>query len=809
MRFNLILSLTGAIALIIATALTTSSSAIDPESMQDDVAVPAGELAGSNTIGQTFVFHYPRLHAIQVRWVVSSDLEFSRAGRITLHLRRRVDDAADIATASIALSEAQNNALTKFVFAPIRDSQDQSFYFFVDASQAEIQPGPLSLWASGEDNYPDGRMYFNGVPSNLDLAFRAFYEPEPMMLSRALVNMLLQDGSTVLIALCILIVPGLVLFLSRESSNAYAIETIAQAGGLGLAVLSGGAILWFWVSPADRLTMLAAAISLLLFLFGRFFLLRTRRMAQAPTVPGIQPRNIFLGALAMLALLSIGVGLLQVRDVQAPLWVDSIAHAGYIKRTIDTGHLPADNFYHLGYHAVVAILVQLAGISIPQAMLVVGQLLITQIGLSIFLLSQRLTGSALAGLASAVCVWFLSPTPSYLITWGRYPLLMGAAILPLALLYAIDLIEKARLDRRSLFFAGVTFIGLMFSQIRLTAFYILFLTIYLTYTFFRNHSPERDKWQMFVPFAIVIGAGFLFGAIWFGTLYAHGIGFAAILAENATAPSIDLSTAIAVLLLHHGPEIGVLAGLALIIGLVQQSKTALISLGWYISLYLIAEMPGSQAGGGILSPSLVLLMGFLPAALVIGDSANYLYFKLVFKTHSTSVAIQTAVWATAISLVGLIGAIDMASIANPATILFSRADERAIAWIKQHHPTGSKFLVNSFLWSGAAYIPSDGGGWIPYFTDASIEYWDSSLALESYTLEDVVHWIDAQNINYIYLGRRAGVWRKADFECQPNRYALIYNQGGVEIYRVLRPDARSIIAPVSLTDCAARDFNLP
>lgn len=161
------------------------------------------------------------------------------------------------------------------------------FFFFVDASQAGIQRGSLSLWASGEDDYPDGRMYFTGVPSDLDLAFRVYYEPEPMMLIKALVNMVSQDGLTVLITLCILIIPGLALFLSRDSGHAYAIETIDQASGLGLALLSAGAILWFWVGPAERSTMLAAAISLLLFLVGRFFLLPTHQMPQTPRVSRI------------------------------------------------------------------------------------------------------------------------------------------------------------------------------------------------------------------------------------------------------------------------------------------------------------------------------------------------------------------------------------------------------------------------------------------------------------------------------------------------------------------------------------------
>jgi len=796
--------------LVLLTVLTGSSDTVDPWNIQDNLVVPAGELNGSNTIGQTFVAHYPRLDAIQVRWVISDDFESSRHSRAILHLRRHIGDTVDVRTASIALSEIRHNDSSKFVFAPIQESQGQSYYFFVEVLQPERRRG-LSLWASDEDDYPDGQMYLNGLSTDQDLAFRAFYEPDLLMLAKTLANALRQHGRGVVFALLIFLVPGLaLLFLLGEPGNLHVIQRIAMAGGLSLAMLSAGSILLLWRGIfVDHLSIYAVTAGLFLLIGGRLLLTRTwdawRRStceiaAESPRTKELLPRslrsrstgfaqgdkfrdvpslailrnvhlpNLALWVLGALAMLSIGVGLIQIQGIPVPLWVDSPVHAGYIKTLVDHGYLPVDNFYHLGYHAVVALLVQLAGILIPQAMLVVGQLLITQAGLATFLLSHRLSGSVAAGLASAIAVWFLSPTPAYFVTWGRYPLLMGAALLPVALYFAVRLIEKPNLDGRVLFFAIVTFVGLAFSQVRLVAFYILFVVVYLVYTYVSRSvarpSLRAIAWRM----GLAAGLSLLFAILWLTALFAEGVQWQTILAQNAAAPSIDFATALAVSLSHHGPVLWIMAFFGLSVGLARRSKVALIALVWYISLGLIAATLQSAIG-----VSLVVLMGFLPAALLVGDLVR----TLISWEKRVSVRFA-ALWIAGGVIVSIIGARDMMSLVNPATVLFTDADQRATEWIKRSTLTTDRFLVNSFAWFDLTFVPSDGGGWIPVLTDRAVVFIPHAIN----DGDAVSQWIRSQPVQYIYLGRRSGILKASFFEHQPERYTLVYKADGIRIFRV-------------------------
>jgi hypothetical protein len=182
MRLGAIASFAFALGLVLLIAFTGNSDSIDSWNVQDTAALPAGNLDDAHTVGQTFRSHYARLHAIQVRWIVTRDAEFAPSGQITLHILRRIDDPTDVATASIATSDIRHNEYGKFVFAPIADSADENFYFWLDASQAGIQRGYLSVWSSVADDYPADQLYIDGQPARRDLVFRAFYNPDGLML---------------------------------------------------------------------------------------------------------------------------------------------------------------------------------------------------------------------------------------------------------------------------------------------------------------------------------------------------------------------------------------------------------------------------------------------------------------------------------------------------------------------------------------------------------------------------------------------------------------------------------------------------
>jgi hypothetical protein len=458
-------------------------------------------------------------------------------------------------------------------------------------------------------------------------------------------------------------------------------------------------------------------------------------------------------------------------------------------------------------------------------MLLVGQLLLTQVGLSVFLLSRRLTGSGIAALSSAIIIWFLSPTPLYFVTWGRYPLVMGAALLPIALLCAIDLIEEPRFNCRAFFCAAITFGGLAFAHIRLSAFYALFVVIYLVARWIRARAAMR--WREISRVALVGAAGILFGAIWFAALAARGASWEMILAQNAAAPEIDLDTAIAVTLTHHGPMVWLIAFVGAIVGIVRRTRVVLVTLTWYAGLLAISVLlPGGEE---LLPLSLIVLMGFLPAALAIGDLAHWAEMKTATTHGAIEIAATTTqsrpssaenpdragdlgvfvgareasncreqlqkatardfaavAWIAILLIVVLTGTRDRVSFVNPATILFSSADAAAMEWIKTRTPTDAHFLINSTVWFDTNYVPSDGGGWIPYTTGRAVDYLNVASAPIAADTDAFAQWLAARKIEYVYLGRRTGILSKSDFAAQPARYVRVYDHSGIAIFMVTR-----------------------
>ncbi len=787
-RFPHLVNWLGCAALLLLALLTGRSDAVD--AIQDNAAFPAGELAPRG-IGQTFVSRYPRLHAIEVRWIVSDDLQAPSASRAVMHLYR-AGDTHEIAAAALPLSAIRHNEYGKFVFAPLPDSEGASYYFKIDVAPAEIQRGYLSLWTSGEDSYADGQMYMQ-VATDRDLDFRTYYEPDAAMLLWALARMLMQYGTALLIASLALLLPGAAFLVLVKQSGG--LDGWALAGAAGLAMLSAVSLVQIFLPvPAGAIVLALAGIVVarraVLYCSSRGF-----SLSRACGLPDFRSLRDFgsleLGSpaklccksssrrlglpefevptLGLLFLLALAVSLLQIRDVQIPLWVDSVTHAGTIQNLLVNGRLPADNLYHFGYHATAALLTQLTGLSIPQTMLLLGQMLVLQVGLSVFALTRRLLASTGAGLVAAIAVWFLSPTPSYFVTWGRYPLLMGAAILPLALYAAVELVELPHWNRRAIGFAAVCFAGLVFAHVRLAAFYVVFVVCLLYLHIRRAAASDRRRRYSLFQMVIALGAGATFGLAWFALLLLRGLNWQTVLSQSVRLSSPDLAGALTVLSSHHGPALWLLASLGLLVGILRRTTSALVCLAWYTALFAVAALPPDKVGGEYLSPGLVLLMLYLPAAILAAEVIHWLYDRWGMGSGAVRAA-----WATALIVVALIGARDMVSIVNPATVLFSSSDERAMEWIKEKTPMQAKFLVNSFLWTPIDYAVADGGAWIPYLTGRPIVWRQMQTGAP----------VTAADAGFIYLGWRNGVRTRDEFACQPERYRLVYNQGGVAIFQV-------------------------
>lgn len=94
------------------------------------------------------------------------------------------------------------------------------------------------------------------------------------------------------------------------------------------------------------------------------------------------------------------------------------------------------NYYHFGFHSLVAWLSLISGLSVEDAISLVGQLFLVIAPVSIYILTYSVTasqaGSLFAGLLAAVG-WSM---PAFAVNWGKYPALGAIALVP-ALLSAL------------------------------------------------------------------------------------------------------------------------------------------------------------------------------------------------------------------------------------------------------------------------------------------------------------------------------------------------------------------------------------
>jgi hypothetical protein len=142
---------------------------------QSRASSAVGELVGSATVGQTFVSAYPGLSRVEVL-LASYDRHI--AGSFLFHLRAAPDASDDLVVLAYDASQVEENAFHVFQFPPIRDSAGRSFYFYLQAPQAE-SGNALTVWGSTQDAYPDGEAVFRGMQGRgvRDLTFRVGYDP--------------------------------------------------------------------------------------------------------------------------------------------------------------------------------------------------------------------------------------------------------------------------------------------------------------------------------------------------------------------------------------------------------------------------------------------------------------------------------------------------------------------------------------------------------------------------------------------------------------------------------------------------------
>lgn len=132
---------------------------------------PAGPLYGSLAMGQTFRSRYPGLYRVDVAMATYAR---ENTQDVIFILRESPTATDDLVTIVVNAREIQDNAWHRFEFAPLADSTDRTFYFFL-TSPTSTPDDAVTIYGRTGDSYQEGQAYLNGQPAGGDLTFLTFY----------------------------------------------------------------------------------------------------------------------------------------------------------------------------------------------------------------------------------------------------------------------------------------------------------------------------------------------------------------------------------------------------------------------------------------------------------------------------------------------------------------------------------------------------------------------------------------------------------------------------------------------------------
>lgn len=411
----------------------------------------------------------------------------------------------------------------------------------------------------------------------------------------------------------------------------------------------------------------------------------------------------------------------QARELLLPNWVDSQHHYLIIKVILENGTIPetlspyldGPFYYHFGYHAVAALFISLSRLPIGDAMLIFGQFINAAVGLSVYALGKALWRDWRPAAAAWLLVTFVTRMPAYYLSWGRYTLLTGLVLLPLAMGLALNILKKPQRKRDALSLALLTG-GVLLTHYFGAALLASFMVILaLTYIFWRLNKFSKAVKRLI---SLVGGAfgGLLLAAPWLWRVlkfYPHQASVSTNLPE--TLDGLFNAGDGGYLWQLLGPASNhwllLVGGLGLILGLARMKK---MSFGLWSVMIALMSLPWGITIKPF-RPDHFVIISFIPVGLWAGYGiwqAAALLTKRFGKGRLSPVLMLLAVggwfgWSFPLS----------SDIVNPVTLLVTEEDIEALNWIRENTPEDARFYINTTHWQSGVYRGVDGGGWIlPY-----------------------------------------------------------------------------------------------
>ena len=498
----------------------------------------------------------------------------------------------------------------------------------------------------------------------------------------------------------------------------------------------------------------------------------------------------------------------QVGGLVLPAWVDPLHHTLIVRLILENGGLPnslqpymeVPFSYHYAFHAVTAAFAFLARLPAEHAVLLFGQVLNTLVAVSVYRLGTALWNDwRRAGLA-ALLTGFVFQMPAYYATWGRYTLLTGLVLLPLAMAIALDIAFRNRmlltLAKLALLTAGVLLSH--YYAALLLAIFLIFLGVQVLISDLRQGKPFfKSRW---VPLVAAVMGGVVLAGAWILRMYSLNQDWAGITIVSPTQSldSVFFPDYIPYLLRMLGPYRNyVLLALSLlgVIIILWRYKTRAFGL-WVLMLMLFSIPWGFHLSP--FRPDHAVIVLFLPGSLLLADFIGTAWERL--QIGRFGVVGTLLVGAVVLSLL-VWGIRETRSIINPTTIFATRADLEAIEWLDANTSPQARFMTNVVHWQYRTHRGVDGGWWIMPLTGRAtllppvlyvmgardyvdqINTWAETTSQLKECSEEFWGLVQDTEITHIYLVEGRGSLQPEGLDgCEG--ISEVYEKGGVHIYEL-------------------------
>jgi hypothetical protein len=499
----------------------------------------------------------------------------------------------------------------------------------------------------------------------------------------------------------------------------------------------------------------------------------------------------------------------QIRGVVLPLWVDSIHHVQIVNLILQNGglpdtfepYMPVPFYYHYAFHTLAAVFSFLGRLSSQQAVLILGQVISVGAAMAVYRLGKALWADWRRAGLSAVLVALATQMPAYYLTWGRYTLLAGLLLLPLAMAAALDIINKGAKHTRIATFVVLTS-GLLLTHYFAAVLLAIFLIILAAVTVLQGiRDKNRLAWRTWLPLFLAAFAGLLLAAPWLYRMWVFAESAIRVGAIQLTLAAVEdayFPNYLSYLWLLLGPIrnhfLLLLALPGLVISLLRR-RTLVFGL-WTLILVIISLPWGFYLAP--FRPDHAVIVLFLPTAILIADlfitGLDWQPWLRFDKVKNALVLIFLAV------LIGW-GTWETRSVINPATVLARQGDIEALDWIESNIPEDARFFINVAHWQFGSYRGVDGGWWITPLTGrytilpnalyamGSSDYTNqvNAVAVKASQMEgcspEFWQLVRDQGLTHIYLYQGRGSVHEEQFE-NCSGVVLEYEKDSVYIYHI-------------------------